>query len=38
MHAGTDFGTAEHRARGRGRKAFWLIVVAAAVAAIVYLT
>ena len=29
MHKGSDFGTAGHRERGRGRLAFWFLVFVA---------
>jgi hypothetical protein len=36
MHKGSDFGTSEHRERGRGRMAFWLLVWLAVVIGVVY--
>ena len=38
MHKGSDFGSTEHRERGRGRKAFWILVWVAVAAAILYAT
>jgi len=38
MHAGNNYGTPEHRERGRGRKAFWIILFAAVIAGTIYLS
>lgn len=36
MNMGNDSGTREHRARGRGRKAFWVLIAATLAIALVF--